>query len=403
MATFEYKGYSEAGRLQRGLIEALDRKEAREKLARRGILTESVAVAGRTKSRLLGRGRHAFDLEARAMIYRELGALVHAGLPLAQALDLLVQSPETGEDRSILAAIHDRIREGVPLAEALRAAGRQVSSFEAAVVDVGERTGELDTVLERLAEFLEEQQGIRERIVTAMIYPTLVIVLALGIGLAVLGIMVPRIGAVLLEADMQLPTITIVMLGLARGVARFALPGLAAAGLVGWLVVRRWRAEPGMRSRIDRWLFRLPWIGRTYAALVALRFSRTLALLLRGGVPLVEGLPLAGRATGSPWLEDNLDVETEAVRHGRSLADALRNVESLRAGLPGWVEAGETSGDLSGLLEHAGQRYQRYWDRQISRMLALLEPVLVLIIGVFVLFVALAILLPILSMNQQIR
>lgn len=403
MATFEYKGYTEAGRLSRGLVEALDRKEAREKLARQGIFTETVSAAGGERRRWIRAGRGSFTLEARAMIYRELGALVKAGLPLAGTLDLLVQSPETGDHRTILASVYDRIREGESLADAMEAASSQVTPFEAAVIGVGERTGSLDTVLDRLATFLEEQQVIRERITTALIYPSMVFILAAGIGFAVLSLMVPRIGELLAETQMELPLLTRVMMAAADGISQLALPALAIAALVAFAVGQRWQRDASLRERMNRILYQVPVVGPTYIALVSLRFTRTLALLVRGGVQVVDALPLAGRATGSRWLWAHLEKETEAVRHGRSIADAVRNVPYLRSSLPGWVEAGEQSGDLAGLLDHAGDRYQRQWDRRVTRSLALLEPILVLLIGGFVLLIALSILLPVLSMNQQIQ
>ncbi len=403
MKTFEYKGLTEGGRLSRGLIEALDPKEAREKLAHRGILAEQVSVAGSQGYRAASGRRKPFALDARAMVYRELSSLVRAGLPLTQALDILIGSPELGANRAVLAGVRDKIREGGSLALALRECSNRVTAFEEAVVGVGERAGNLDEVLERLASFLEEQQSMRERIGTAMIYPIIVVVLALGIGLAVLGVMVPRIGGVLAESGMELPVLTVLMLGAARVVTFTFFPVLIAGILGAVLVRRRLARDPAWREALDRTWFRLPFLGKTYTALVNLRFARTLSLLLEGGVPLVEGMSLAGRATGSDWVGALVTREAEAVRHGKSLADAVRTIPPLQAALPGWIEAGEASGNLIGMLESAGTRYQLQWDRLVNRFLSLLEPMLVLVIGVFVLLVALSILLPLLTMNEQLQ
>lgn len=402
MKTFVYKGLTEAGRTSRGLVEALDLKEAREKLSRQGVFAESVRVAGEKTRRPWSRRREPFGLDARAMIYRELGSLVRAGLPLVHSLDLLVRSPELGENQAVLAGIRDRIREGESLASALEASGSRVTPFEKAVVAVGERAGTLDEVLERVASFLEEQQAMRDRIGTALLYPAMVVVLALGIGMAVLGLMVPRVGAILTESGAALPWLTRALLGAGRFFSAILLPlvGVLALGLV--LFRRKVARDPQWREWLDRQWFRLPLGRRLYTALVNLRFARTLSLLLEGGVPLVEGMDLAGRATGSPWVSTLLHDEADAVRQGQSLAASLRAVPPLSMALPGWVEAGEASGDLSGMLESAAHRYQLQWDRLVNRFLALLEPALVIVIGVFVLLVALAILMPLLAMNQQL-
>lgn len=404
MKTFVYKGFTEAGRSSRGLVEALDLKEAREKLARQGIFAETVspATGAETDGRPWRRRRASFTLDARAMIYRELGSLVRAGLPLVHALDLLVRSPELGDNRTTLAAVRDRVRDGEGLAAALAGAGPRVTPFEQAVVAVGERAGTLHEVLERVATFLEQQQAMRERIATAMLYPAMVVTLALGIGVAVLGLMVPRVGAILTDAGTPLPWLTLMMLGAGRFIQTAALPVLAAV-LLGWILLRNTvLRDAAWRKRIDRRRFQLPIAGRLYTALVNLRFARTLAMLLEGGVPLVEGLTMAGQATGSPWVGALVTQEAESVRQGQSLAASLRSVPPLQASLPGWVEAGEASGDLCGMLECAADRYQSQWDRLVNRFLALLEPALVIAIGVFVLLVAMSILMPLLAMNQQL-
>lgn len=403
MSTFAYKGFSHSGRPCRGLVEAWDRKEAREKLARQGILTERLSPAGEGAGRSWLRRRQVFSVETRAMLYRELSALVHAGLPLEQSLDVLIGSPELGVNRSVVAAVRDRIREGAGFAHAIREASPRVSPLEEAVLEVGERTGALDAALDRLAGYLDEQQAMTERIATALLYPSLVLILALGIGLAVLGVMVPRVGRILEESALDLPGLTVAMLAASRFVGKALAPAVLILALAGTVVARRVRGHPGAKEAWDRFRLRIPLAGQAYTALINLRFSRTLALLLRAGVPLTEGMTMAGRATGSAWTASRVAEQADLVRQGRSLADALRHIAALRGSLPGWIEAGEASGDLSGMLESAAVRYQQQWDRTVSRFLALLEPALVLIVGLFVLLVALSILLPLLSMNQILQ
>ena len=167
MRTYEYRGFDGAGRAARGLIEALDLKDARERLASRGLLTESVQTAHTQSTRPRHAWREPFNLDARAMLYREVGALMRSGLPLAPALDVLIEAPEMGEQRARIAAARDRLREGSSLASALHAMSPAVSAYEVAVIEAGEKTGALDTVLDRLASFLEEQVRLRDRIQSA--------------------------------------------------------------------------------------------------------------------------------------------------------------------------------------------------------------------------------------------
>jgi general secretion pathway protein F len=402
MRTFDYRGFDGGGARRRGLVEATDLKEAREKLAACGILAERLSPAGGGR-RAPASGQASLPADQRVVLYRELGVLLAAGLPLVSALDILIQSPELGAATVLLAGARDRVREGAGLAAALKAAGAPLATYEEAILEVGERAGDLDDILERLAAFLEEQQRLRERIVSALIYPAIIFGFALCVAVVMLGFVVPSAAKLLMqEARVQLPLLTRVMIGVGR-VLVWGLPLALAAGTFAVLVLRRrLAADPALRRRLDRALFGLPVIGRGYRVIVNLRCARTLAMLLKGGVPLLEALPLAGRTTGSAWVAEQMLAEAEAVKHGSSLADAIRRVPVLAASLPAWIQAGEASGALEKLLDTAGDSYQHQWNRFSARMLSVMEPVLIALIGAFVLLVVLSVLLPIVSLNRAL-
>ena len=403
MRTFAYKGYDRQGGKRRGLIEATDLKEARERLLTQGILVERIGGAGgQTRGQNLS-APPSFPAETRIFFYQELGVLLAAGLPLVGALDILIQSPELGPIVVTLAAARDRVREGASLGDALGAVSRELLAFEKAVLEVGERTGSLDQVLGKLATFLQEQQRLRERIVTALIYPTIILCFALCVAVVMLGFVIPAAARIVAtEARVTLPLLTRVMAGFGRGLV-WGLPVIAAAGVFTVVYVRRRvRRDATFQQAADRLLFRLPVIGRGYRLVVNLRCARTLGMLLRSGISVVEAVRLAGRATGSPWIAALLAEGAEAVKHGSSLADAVRRVPVLAASLPAWIQAGEASGALEQLLETAGDTYQHQWDRYVNRTLSYLEPALIGLIGGFVLLVALSILLPIMALNRTL-
>lgn len=405
MRTFSYRGFDSSGAVRRGLIEAQDLKEAREKLSARGILTQDVSPSGASPvSVFSGPARTAFKTESRVAFYRELGVLLGAGLPLVGAMEILMESPELGVSATLLAEVRDRIREGYSLAAALGAAVPQLKPYERAILEVGEKSGDLEGMLERLALFVEEQGHLREKIVSALIYPAIILAFAIVVAVVLLGFVVPRAAAMVTEqGNMALPWLTRIMIGAGR-VIMVGLPILILGVLVGhqW-VLRKMATEPSVRNRIDRWVLTSPMVGRGYAIVVNLRFSRTLAILLKGGVGLVDSLALAGRSTGSAWVAHLTDTETEAVRHGSSLADAIRRIPPLAGSLPAWIQAGEASGSLEKLLDTAGNSYQHQWNRFVARTMSWLEPVLILGIGIFVLLVTLSVLLPILSLNTMLR
>ena len=257
-------------------------------------------------------------------------------------------------------------------------------------------------MLEHLAGFLEEQARIRERVVAALIYPAIVLALALVIGIALLGFAVPAVGRLLTEHyRMTLPLLTRAVLMAGRIIAILGIPAVLAGVAAAIFFRRRLAGDREMRLRWDRWLFRLPIAGRGHALLVNLRFARALALLLKGGVSLVEALNLAGAATGSAWVKDRVTAEAESVRHGSTLADAIRRVPPLSDTLAHWVRIGEAGATLPDVLENAANRFEQAWNRFVNRRLAALEPVLILGISAFVFVIVLAILLPIIALNNQ--
>lgn len=401
MTTFAYKGYDASGRPQSGLIEAADPKDARKRLAARGILPETLQAAGGSAARR-GAPKSAFVADVRTMFYRELAALLGSGVALVPALDVILQAPELDQARTLLAAVRDAVREGQSLRAALAAASAQVTPFEQAVVEVGERTGGMAEALARLATFLEEQEKLREKLATALLYPAVVVSLALVIGGLVLAFMLPLVGRMFAEAHLELPWLTRALLAGGRA-AGLALLLLAVAGVAGAAALRnRLRTDAALRLRVDRRIFALPLVGAGWRNLTSLRFVRVLGLLLERGVGLIESVPLAGRASGSAWLADCARRETEAMGQGKPLVEVIRGIRPLHPSLAAWVQAGEAGGNLIGLLDNAAQRFQQRWERLASRGMLVLEIGLTVAVGLFVALIALAVLLPVLQMNKGI-
>jgi general secretion pathway protein F len=343
-----------------------------------------------------------FSAEIRTMFYRELAALLGSGVALVPALDVILQAPELDQARALLAAVRDRVREGRPLSAAMVAVSAQVTPFEQAVMEVGERTGGMNEALDRLAAFLEEQEKLREKLMTALLYPCVVVSLAVVIGGLVLVFMLPMVQKLFVETNLKLPLLTQIMLTGGRALGAVLLLGAAggAAG-VAWLR-RRLRADEALRIRVDQRLFAMPLVGGGWRDLTSLRFVRVLGLLLERGVGLIESVPMAGRASGSAWLADCAKRETAAMGEGKSLVEVIRGIRPLHPSLAAWVQAGEAGGNLTGLLDNAAQRFQQSWDRLASRGMMLLEIGMTLVVGLFVTLIALAVLLPVLQMNKGI-
>ena len=401
MTTFEYRGYDISGHPRNGLIEAMDPKDARKRLTAQGILAETLQAAEGAAARRIGRSA-AFRADTRTLFYRELAALLGSGIALVPALEVILQAPELDQSRTLLAAVRDNVREGRPLSAALAAVSKRVTAFEQAVLEVGERTGGMNEALDRLAAFLEEQEHLREKLATALLYPCVVVSLAIVIGGLVLVFMLPLVQRLFLESDLRLPLLTRFMLAGGRifGLLLLVLAAAGAAGLV-W-IQSRLRRDEAWRIRLDRRLYAIPLAGGGWCNLASLRFVRVLGLLLDLGVGLIESVPLAGRASGSAWLADCARRETAAMGQGKPLAEVIRGIRPLHPSLAAWVQAGEAGGNLPGLLDHAAQRFQQGWDRLATRGMMLLEIGITLAVGLFVTLVALAVLLPVLQMNKAV-
>lgn len=393
MKTFEYRGFDAHGQRARGLVEALSVKHARERLAADGLLAERVAPTGRSL---------AFLPATRAMVYRELAALLEAGLPMERALEMLIQASDLKALRSLLAGVRDRVREGVSLADALEEASPSVSAFEHSVVRAADQAAAVAPALEGMAAFIDEQEKLRERVRAALIYPALVFTVGVCVAILMLGLLVPRTQEIVQGMGGRLPWLTRAAMALSGATMRWGWLVLLAP-LAAVLYARaRLRRDASLCSRWDRRLFSLPLWGPGYALLVVLRFARTLAMTLRGGVPLIDAFVLAGRATGSAWVAELAATEAEQIRHGGRLSDAVRRIPPLAQPLSGWIEIGEASGGLPRLMDAAGDRAQSLWDRFTSHRLVLLEPLLVMIVGSFVLLVTLAVLLPVIGLSRAI-
>lgn len=403
MRTFEYQGLNPGGRTVKGLVQALDCKDAREKLAQDGVLAERVQIAGAGRRWVWRRRDVLFALETRGAFYRELASILGAGLSLSRSLELLMDAPEMGGNRSVIATIRDQVDEGRSLADAVADSSPRVSPFERALIETGERSGRLDDVLNRLADFLEAESTLRDRLVGAMIYPIIILVLSLLVGVALLWFMLPAFQELLLESGIELPRLTQAVMAAARWGGWLLPLGIGLAVGAGIWTRQRWRTSAEMRVEMDRRLHGFPLFRSFYGVLVNVRFTRTLAILLSSGVPLLEALQQAASASASPWVQALMEREIEQVRHGASLADAIARIPPLAGSLPGWIRAGEASGDLTGMVEQAGRRSQQIWERRVARTMTLVESGLVVIVGAFVFVLALAIILPILSMNQMLQ
>jgi len=403
MKVFVYRGFDQTGSRRKGTIEAGDLKEAREKLLRDGVLAELLqpaggAGAGRLSGVMLARNKY------RSGFYRALSALLRAGLTMSSALEVLNEEPGSGEISASLdiMSIRERIREGSSFSSSVSSVCPTLGPFESAVLESGEKSGRLGEVLIDLSDYLDDMERTRDLLKTASIYPCIVVLVALVVAAGVLGFMVPHFAGVLEQLGGELPVITRLVMALGEWFFPVIMPVFTLLAGFAWF---RWRAihrDDARRISFEQKISKWPVLSTGFMLLVTVRFARTCHLLLAGGISMVEAVSLAGRATGSRWLAAAAAEQAELIRHGKSLSQAIGEIPLVNRTLGMWVKAGEAAGDLPSMFLHASSRYRQLWSQFVQRITMFIEPALVVIVALFVLAIALAIVLPVLTMSPEI-
>jgi general secretion pathway protein F len=395
---YEYQALTETGSTTRGVVQADSARAARSQLRERGLIPLEVQGVDRGERRggevsLGGQGRE------RALLLRQMSTLLAAGLPLEEVLSVLVEQADQSRSRRQLGAIRARVMEGQSLSAAMAEQPRLFPTLYSASVAAGERAGALDGVLDRLASFAEQREEMRRSFSLALVYPVVLTVIAVAVVSGLVGFVVPRVVGVFEQASRELPLTTRSLLALSDFIAGWGwllLLLLVAAGVAAWMALR----QPRIRLRFDGALLRLPVIGRLARSRETATLTRTLAILVASAVPLVDALRVAGDVVGNRRIREDVAMAGSQVREGVSLTRALGQFDWLPPMARRLLAGGERSGELASMLEQAARLQERELSAASQLLLAVLQPVLILAVGLVVLYIVLAIMLPIMSMSQ---
>ncbi|MBN9478340.1 MAG: type II secretion system protein GspF [Bordetella sp. SCN 67-23] len=404
MPSYRFEAADALGKLDRGLIDADSPRAARAQLRARGLTPLAVEEAGAQRS---GGGSRAWfgarmsDSEL-AWATRQLASLLQARLPLDAALTATAEQSEKKHVSEVLSAVRADVRAGHRLADALATRPRDFPEIYRALVAAGEESGDLAHVMEKLADYIEERNALRIKVLTAFIYPAVVALVSVGIVIFLLGYVVPQVVSAFSQARQELPMLTRVMLSLSDFVRSWGwlVALVLAAALTGWRMMLR---APATRLAWHSRLLKMPLAGRFILGLDAARFASTLAILTGSGVPLLRALDASRQTLGNDRLRASVDDATSRVREGVSLASALQVQKTFPPLLVHLTASGEKTGTLPELLERAAQTLSREVERRAMALTALLEPLMILLMGGFVLLIVLAVLMPIIEINQLVR
>lgn len=404
MPAYHYRGVASSGRNASGTIEADSARAARGRLRERNIFASDIeevaqSNSGAATSRGGDRKMAAADL---SRLLRQMAVLLRAGVPLTDAVASLARQQRGKPSAETLEALRAHLLEGSSLAASMERHPLVFPDMYVRMVAAGETSGALETVLDRCADHAESTAGLIRRARTAITYPAVMTVVGGGIVLFLLAYVVPQVTRVFSDAQQKLPWVTRLLIALGSFLTNWGAL-LFVALLAAGFALRAWSRKPEGARKLEALVLRLPWIGPLLGRIAVARFSQTLATMVAGGLPLVEALRVARAATGSQSLETELVKAEEAVISGESLAACLEDSELFDPMVVDMIAVGERSGDLEGMLSRASEAIDEQVRDRIDLAAALLEPVMIVVMAGVVLFVVLAIMLPVFEMNQLVR
>ena len=404
MPAYSFEALDPQGQTRRGVLEADNARTARSQLRAQDLVPLKLEPVKRASSGLntVIWESKVFSNTALAVWTRQLSGLVNAGLPLERALAALSDEAETPRQRDLVSVLRTEVNAGAPFAKALGQHPREFSPIFTAVIGAGEQSGNLGLVLERLADDLQDQQNLRSKLLAAGLYPAIVCVVALVIVLFLLAYVVPQVAQVFGSNQQQLPALTSFMLALSSFVQNFWLWGVMFVALLctgGHVVLK----QAHVRLRFDAAWLQLPLIGRLARGYNAARFASTLAMLATAGVPILKALQAAADTLSNTALQRDAQDALVLVREGAPLASALAQHPRFPRLLVMFSRLGEQTGTLPSMLQRAATQLSEEVQRRALQLATILEPLLIVAMGAMVMLIVLAVMLPIIQLNQWVR
>jgi general secretion pathway protein F len=405
MGAFEYTALDAQGRERKGLIEGDTPKHVRQLLRDKQLLPmEILETAERElkQSRRRGfmrRGLSTLDL---ALLTRQLATLLRSGLPLEESLQAVAEQTEKPRVQRIILGVRGKVVEGHPLADGLRDFPQAFPEIYRATVSAGEQSGKLDSVLERLSDYTESRQVMGQQVSNALVYPIVLMVLSFAIVSFLLAYVVPQVVAVFESGHQELPIATRILIAASDLVRNYWVYAVIILGLATW-GFRRWLKAPEAQLRFDRFLLKVPLVGKLIRGVNTSRFSRTFSILTASAVPVLEALRISAEVVNSLPMKRAVEEAALRVREGAPIGRSLAARKMFPPMMIHLISSGESSGELEKMLERAASNQEREMDGLLSTMTNLLGPFMVVFMGGIVMFIVIALLLPIFQLNDLVK
>jgi len=404
MAAFSYKAMDKAGSNKSGVLEGDNAKQIRAQLREKGLIpleVEQVAEKAQKSAKgfqLFSPKISASDL---ALLTRQLATLVESSLPLEESLLAVAEQCEKPRQKSMMMAVRSKVVEGHSLADAMGEFPSVFDKLYRAMVAAGEKSGHLDTVLNRLSDYTENRQHIRSKITQAMIYPTLMLIIAFGIVSLLLTFVVPKIVGQFDTMGQELPMVTQILIGLSDWFKAYIAYVVVAIVL---LVIgyKRMLLVPRIRLKIHQRMLGFPVFGKVIKGLNTARFASTLSILTASAVPVLEGMRIAAQVLSNDYIQKLISEAATLVQEGSSLKVSLEKTKTFPPMMMHMIASGEKSGELQAMLSRAAANQDREFESQVNIALSIMTPTIVLLMAGIVFFIIVAILLPIVNLNSLV-
>jgi len=404
MPAFAYLALDKKGKKRKGVIEADGPKQARSALREQHLTPLEVEVAAKAENKKASAGfsfKRGISTADMALLTRQLSTLIAASLPLEESLKAVAEQSELPRIQNMVLAVRSRVVEGHTLAESFAEFPHVFDELYCAMVASGEKSGHLDKVLNRLADYTEQRQKMSNQLAQAMIYPVMLTLVAIGVVSLLLTSVVPKVVGQFEHMGQELPQITQILIALSDFVSNY---GAYVVVLIVLLIIgsKRLLLKPRYRLAFDKRMLSFPVIGKVSKGINTARFSRTLSILNASAVPLLESMSIAGEVLTNMYARKQVQAATARVREGASLRAALTETKLFPPMMLHMIASGEQSGELGPMLERAADNQDSQFESQVTMALGIFQPLLVVSMSFVVLFIVMAILQPILSLNQMV-
>ncbi len=404
MAAFEYKALEKNGKQKKGVMEGDNARQVRQRLKEQSLIPVEVTETKSKQQKSTSQGlsfKRGISVNDLSLITRQLSTLVQAGMPLEECLKAVAEQGEKAHIRNMMMGVRSKVIEGYPLAESFADYPHVFDELFCSMVAAGEKSGHLDTVLNRLADYAENRQKMRSKLQQAMIYPIMLTLIAIAVIAFLLATVVPKIVDQFVQMGQGLPKVTEILLAASNFVVNWGLLVVITVVLV--LVMAKWLlSKPHLRLAWDKKILSLPVIGKVVRGLNTSRFARTLSICTSSAIPLLDGMKVAADVMSNQYFKQQVLEAADNVREGASLRVSLEQTKLFPPMMLHMVASGEQSGELEQMLTRSADNQDRDFESLVNMALGIFEPLLIVFMAGIVLFIVVATLMPIIELNNLV-